>query len=490
MAQYHFHVTQIKRSAGQSAIASAAYRAGERLYSEYYGEWSDYTRKGGVLHSEILLPDHAPAAYADRQTLWNAVEQKEKHKKAQLAYSFDIALQNELSEEENIALARRFVQECLVSKGMICDLAVHRPDPKEGKDPNPHFHVMATMRSLNPDGSWGEKQRREYVLDENGERIPDSKGGYVFNAVHTTDWHTPETLESWRETWCLMVNEAFERKGIETRIDHRSYEEQGVEQIPTVHEGPMVRAMEQQGIRTDKGALNKWIRQTNRMIAALKASITKLLNWIRAAKEKLADKQPQTLRQMLSDYYQGRNAGAWSRKVKISNAKQFADALLYLSQHDIETLEDLEARLESISSQAGGLKDRMSAAAQRVSDLDEMIRLGETFLRTKPIVEELNSIHWKGRREKFEAAHEADLRAFQAARRVLKERYGITGAKGIAIQEWKKEKAQMTRDREKLYGQYTPLDEEMSRLLGVRHCAEIAMKGEQKRTNEEQQLMP
>ena len=490
MAQYHFHVTQIKRSAGQSAIASAAYRAGERLYSDYYGEWSDYTRKGGVLHSEILLPENAPAAYADRQTLWNAVEQKEKHKKAQLAYSFDIALQNELTEEENITLARRFVQECLVSRGMICDLAVHRPAPKEGKDPNPHFHVMATMRPLNPDGSWGEKQRREYVLDENGERIPDGKGSYVFNAVHTTDWHTPETLEAWREVWCRMVNEAFERKGLDTRIDHRSYAEQGVEQIPTIHEGPMVRAMEEQGIRTDKGGLNRWIRQTNRMIAVLKANITKLLNWIREAKEKLTEKQPQTLRQMLSDYYQGRNAGAWSRKAKISNAKRFADALLYLSQHDIETLEDLEARLGSISSQAGSLKDRMSAAAQRVSDLDEMIRLGETFLRTKPIVEELNSIHWKGRREKFEAAHEADLRAFQAVRRVLKERYGITGAKGIAIQEWKQEKAQLTRDRESLYGQYRPLDEEMSRLLAVKHCAEIVMKGEQKRTNEEQQLMP
>ena len=105
-------------------------------------------------------------------------------------------------------------------------------------------------------------------------------------------------------------------------------------------------------------------------------------------------------------------------------------------------------------------------------------------------MEELNSIHWKGRREKFQTAHEADLRAFQIARRVLKERYGITGAKGIAIQEWKKEKAQLTKDRESLYGQYKPLDEELSRLLAVRRCAEIAMKGEQKRTNEEQQLMP
>ena len=193
---------------------------------------------------------------------------------------------------------------------------------------------------------------------------------------------------------------------------------------------------------------------------------------------------------MLADYYQEHGAGAWSKKAKVGNAKQFADALLYLSEHSIEALDDLEARLDHIASQAGSLKDQMSASAQRVSDLDEMIRLGETFLRTKPIVEELNGIHWKGRREKFQTAHEADLRAFQTARRVLKERYGITGAKGITIQEWKKEKAQLTRERESLYGQYKPLDEEMSRLLAVRYCVEIVMKGEQKRTNEEQQLMP
>ena len=102
MALFHLSVTQTKRSAGQSAIASAAYRAGERLYSEYYGEYSDYTRKGGVICSDILLPSHAPPEYADRQTLWNAVEKAKRGKNAQLAYSFDIALQNEFSLEENI----------------------------------------------------------------------------------------------------------------------------------------------------------------------------------------------------------------------------------------------------------------------------------------------------------------------------------------------------------------------------------------------------
>jgi len=155
MALFHLSVTQTKRSAGQSAIASAAYRAGERLYSEYYGEYSDYTRKGGVICSDILLPSHAPPEYADRQTLWNAVEKAERGKNAQLAYSFDIALQNEFSLEENIALARQFLLENFVSRGMVVDFAVHQPDREDGGIPNPHFHVLCPIRPIEQNGKWG-----------------------------------------------------------------------------------------------------------------------------------------------------------------------------------------------------------------------------------------------------------------------------------------------------------------------------------------------
>ncbi len=301
MALYHFHVDQIKRSAGQSAIAAAAYRAGEKLYSEYYGETNDFTRKGGVLHTEILLPSNAPPEYAERQTLWNAVEKVEKNKKAQLAYSFDIALQNELTQKENIALVRRFVREHFVSKGMIANLAVHEPDKENGIQ-NPHFHVMTTMRPLNPDGAWGNKQRREYALDDNGERIRDEKGDYVFNAVHTTDWHEPETLEHWREAWCQMVNDEFERKGLDVRIDHRSYEAQGMEQIPTVHEGPLVQQMEKRGVRTQKGDLNHWIKATNHLIAAIKKKLKTLVEWIASIKEELEKEKEPTLLELLKGY--------------------------------------------------------------------------------------------------------------------------------------------------------------------------------------------
>ena len=266
MAIFHFTVTQTKRSKGQSAIASAAYRSGERLYSEYYGEYSDYTRKGGVICSDILLPSHAPKEYADRQTLWNAVEKAERGKTAQLAYSFEISLQNEFSLEENIALARKFLLEQFVSRGMTVDVSFHEKEHEDGGTPNPHFHFLCPIRPIEQDGTWGLKQRRVYALDEDGNRIRDQNGEFVFNAVPTTDWGSPETLEHWRQTWAEMCNAKFAEKGLTVRIDHRSYERQGVDLLPTIHEGATVRAMEKKGIRTEKGEFNRWIKATNAVI--------------------------------------------------------------------------------------------------------------------------------------------------------------------------------------------------------------------------------
>ncbi len=115
----------------------------------------------------------------------------EEHPKAQLAYSYDIALQNELTAEENIALARRFLMEQFVSRGMICDFVVHAPDPKGGF-PNPHFHVLCPIRPMNEDGTWGNKQRREYTLNKNGQRVRDEHGNYIWKSVPTTDWGQKE----------------------------------------------------------------------------------------------------------------------------------------------------------------------------------------------------------------------------------------------------------------------------------------------------------
>ena len=375
MALFHLSVTQTKRSAGQSAIASAAYRAGERLYSEYYGEYSDYTRKGGVICSDILLPSHAPPEYADRQTLWNAVEKAERGKNAQLAYSFDIALQNEFSLEENIALARQFLLENFVSRGMVVDFAVHQPDREDGGIPNPHFHVLCPIRPIEQDGKWGLKQRRVYELDEDGNRIRDQNGEYVFNAVPTTDWGSPETLEHWREAWAEMCNAKFAEKGLDVRIDHRSYERQGVDLLPTIHEEATVRAMEKKGIRTEKGEFNRWIKATNAVIKDIRKKISLLFDWITEIKAELAKPQTPDLVSLLNDYYTQRKAGAYSQKGKISNLKEMNETYNYLRANGIYTLEDLESRLQSHRTTVDGLKTTMDSQNARMKAIRRDIPL-------------------------------------------------------------------------------------------------------------------
>ena len=359
MALFHFHVTQVKRSAGQSVVAAAAYRAGEKLYSEYYGENNDYTRKGGVICSDILLPAHAPPQYADRQTLWNAVEHAERGKKAQLAYSFDIALQNELTLDENIALVQQFLSEQFVSRGMIVDYAIHQPDNHGAGISNPHFHVLCPIRPLDENGEWGAKQRRVYREDENGNRIMGDDDKPLFDAVPTTDWGNPETLEAWRQAWADLCNAKFAEKGLACRIDNRSYLRLGLELLPTVHEGPTVRAMEKKGIRTEKGELNRWIQNTNAAIGDIRKKIASLLDWLKDVQEKLDKPQTPNLMELLSAYYTSRNAGAWSDKAKSGNVKQFSKAINYLTANELYTVEALKAHLAVLSDKVHELKNRM-----------------------------------------------------------------------------------------------------------------------------------
>ena len=457
-------------------MAAAAYRAGEKLHSEYYGEISDYTRKGGVICSEILLPSHAPPEYADRETLWNAVENAERGKKAQLAYSFDIALQNEFSMQENIDLTRQFLLDNFVSRGMIVDFAVHSPDKEDGGISNPHFHVMCPIRPIELDGRWGNKQRREYVLDEHGERVLDEAGNYVFNAVPTTDWGKPETLEAWRQAWADLCNAKFAEKGLDCRIDHRSFARQGVEQIPTQHEGPTVRAMEAKGIRTDKGELNRWIKATNRLMLDIKKKIKSLFGWISEVKEELSKPKTPSLADLLISYYQDRNAGAWSQKAKGKNLKEFAEAVNYLMENKLLTLEALESRLSAVSTEFDTLSDTMKAKSARMKELQELIRQAENYKRLKPVYDELNGIKWKKQREKFETAHDADLRLFYTARRILKEKLD---RKPITLAAWKQEYDRLQAEYAKLSPQYKPLREDLMKMRRVQYCVDRVLQRRQ-----------
>lgn len=185
MAIYHCSIKIISRGEGRSAVAAAAYRAGEKITNEFDGEIHDYTRKGGVVHMETLLPAQAPAAYQDRSVLWNAVEKIEKAKNAQLAREIELALPCELTREQGISLVREYVKRHFVAEGMCADIAVH--DTGGG---NPHAHVMLTMRPIEQGATWGAKQKKEYILDRNGNKIYDrKKRQYKCKSVPATDWN-------------------------------------------------------------------------------------------------------------------------------------------------------------------------------------------------------------------------------------------------------------------------------------------------------------
>jgi Ti-type conjugative transfer relaxase TraA len=217
VAIYHFSAKVIGRSGGRSAIASAAYRAGERLHDEKLDRDHDYTEKAGVVHREIMLPEGAPARWADRGTLWNEVEAGEKRKDAQLARDIEISLPREMGKAEAIRLAQDFVREQFVDRGMVADLNVHWTQARDGGE-QPHAHVMLTMREIVP-----------------GREGHEEEGAFGKKVVA---WNDRALLGEWREHWAELANARLLELGHDIRIDHRSYVDQGIDLEPQHKIGP------------------------------------------------------------------------------------------------------------------------------------------------------------------------------------------------------------------------------------------------------------
>ena len=284
IAIYHLSIKIISRGKGQSAVAAAAYRAGEKILNEYDGRLSDYTRKKGIVHTEIMLPNNAPAEFADRAVLWNAVERIEKAKNSQLAREFEISLPVEFTHVQNLNLVREYVKKNFVEHGMCADIAIHIAESKDENGNkiiggNPHAHIMLTMRPLNDDKTWGDKQKKVYHFDKDGNKIYDpKKRQYKCGKEQTTDWNEQTKAEEWRAAWADIQNQHLEKHGFDVRVDHRSYEQQGIEQIPTIHLGVAAHQMEQRGIRTERGDINRAIKEANEKAKNINAAILKLEN--------------------------------------------------------------------------------------------------------------------------------------------------------------------------------------------------------------------
>ena len=279
----HNEITIVQRSQRQSAVAAAAYQSGEKLFCEYDQQVKHYPEKRGIVHNEILLPANAPRSYADRNTLWNAAEAVEKQWNSQLARRWVLTIPREIPPDQYAVLVREFCEQQFVSKGMIADFAIHDPHPPGH---NPHAHVMLTMRAMDEHGKWLPKSRKVYDLDENGERIKLPSGRWKSHKEDTVDWNDQKYCEIWRHEWEVIQNRYLEANDRPERVDLRSYARQGLDIIPTVHEGAAVRQMEKRGIQTNIGNLNREIRAANRLMKSIRQLIQNLKGWITELGEK------------------------------------------------------------------------------------------------------------------------------------------------------------------------------------------------------------
>ncbi|MBU7553910.1 MobQ family relaxase [Lactiplantibacillus pentosus] len=231
MAIFHMSFSNISAGKGRSAIASAAYRSGEKLFNDKEGRHYFYARSV-MPESFILTPKNAPEWASDREQLWNEVETKDRKSNSRYAKEFNVALPVELSESEQKELLTKYVQENFVDEGMVADVAIHRDHPD-----NPHAHVMLTNRPFNPDGTWGQKTKTEYILDSNGNKTKTPAGNVRNRKIWLVDWDKKEKIIEWRHNWAVSVNQVLEQKNIPNRISEKSFTDQGIDDTPTQHEG-------------------------------------------------------------------------------------------------------------------------------------------------------------------------------------------------------------------------------------------------------------
>jgi mobA/mobL family protein len=488
---FHFSVNIISRGKGKSAVASAAYISGEKIKNEWDGVTHDYTRKQGVISKEIFLPDHAPKEYKDRKTLWNSVELFEKNSNAQLARNFIISLPKELSIEENKKMIEEYIQTNFVKEGMIVDLAIH-DESREGNQ-NIHAHIMTIVRSINEDGTWGQKSKKEYILDEKGEKILNKNGKPKTRKVELTTWNDKVNVEKWRENFSDLCNKYLERAGAEKRVDHRSFKRQGIKQIPTIHLGASASAMERKGIRTEKGDINREIKKQNELLKNIGNEIKKITSWLVGFKDKLKESYKEykdqskkqienesglfNLYEYLSFYQemQENNRAELSfygkRNKAIYNLKRYASGINYLRENKIKTISDLQGHINTLRSKNSEIYKTIKENSQKIEDLNKCLAYAKTVRKTKATYQEYESK--KIFKESFYKNNQKEIDQHIRARNLIEK---ISGKKNLREKEWLGEIKNLEDEISKLNTESEKIRERYKEINHIKYAVEAVNK--------------
>ena len=479
----HNEITIVQRSQRQSAVAAAAYQSGEKLFCEYDQQVKHYPEKRGIVHNEILLPANAPRSYADRNTLWNAAEAVEKQWNSQLARRWVLTIPREIPPDQYAVLVREFCEQQFVSKGMIVDFAIHDPNPPGH---NPHAHVLLTMRAMDEHGKWLPKSRKVYDLDENGERIKLPSGRWKSHKEDTVDWNDQKYCEIWRHEWEVIQNRYLEANDRPERVDLRSYARQGLDIVPTVHEGAAVRQMEKRGIQTNIGNLNREIRAANSLMKSIRQLIQNLKGWItelgEKRKELLAQKAAEEatlLPNLLMKYMEIRKEERkdWTRagqnRGTSQDLKAVSEALSYLRQKGLSTVEDLEAFLESSGKSAADYRNQMKPKEARSKVIDGILASRTDCKECKPVYEKYQKIFFKKTKEKFKQEHPEVARYAKAAAYLAKH----PDDKDSTQKELQEEQEKLLEEIAELKVPLTEVQEDLKKLRDIRYWVRKATPG-------------
>lgn len=454
----------ISRGKGQSCMASCAYYSGKKKYSEYECCWKyPHSSPARVKWVEVMLPSNAPRAYADSQTLWNAVDAAETSVNAQTARSMLFALPRELTDEQNLALVRDFCQREFVDKGMVCNFFYHDKD-----DGNPHVHIMLTLRAMDENGKWLPKSKNVYALDENGNRIRAPNGSWKRVKVDTVDWNERKYGEIWRQDWAAAQNAALEAAGRAERVDMRSLERQGVEdRLPQKHLGSTASALERKGVSSERGDENRKIISVNKVLASLQKTVRGIGAWLdelcKAVSRQQIIESPDDypLSDVITAYLDMRRDGreTWNRyaqeKGAVHDLKDGFKAVSFLSNHELYTVGHLGQYIAETQRTFSKIKAESTAKERRIRDIDALFGAIQTIRELKPIQQEYESIHWNGKREKFKAEHGDELSRLQKA---IWLREKLVKSLGLASPLDKEQRAALKTER-------TRLEEERETLL-------------------------
>ncbi len=410
----YFNIKTLKRAEHARVVYHAAYQSGEKIFDERNGITHNYTDKEDVIFKEILLPPNAPREYADRGTLWNAVDAVESRKNAQIARQVIMALPKELTAEDNIEMVRKYCMEQFVSRGMIVDLAFH--DPKHDYH-NPHAHALLTVRALDENGRWTLKRHLEYERDEAGNKIRGENGKWKVRIIRL-DWDERDLFEKLRQAWEDAQNAAMEAAGRPERVSMKSYKEQGIDRIPQLHMSPAVVAMERKGIRTRVKALNDEIKKLNAQIeageraAAVKtgpASQTKETTLIERLSQRFSERQKE----------KGSSVFIW-HQAGVSDLQRFEEITDYLRANGICSLEDINSRYARADSERRRAREQVAAVRNRLEIVNRLLEADRRRSKAEPVHDEYLNIRRKKRREKFAERHWFELDGWKHADSFIK----------------------------------------------------------------------